>query len=165
MSWRVELRILSWYSISILWLNLNTWVEHLDLTWILESRILTWIESWQVEYLTRTQVLNLTQSVYERLSLTRLESWHFLSLNLIKQNYLSSATSAKSWDICSRIILRTRSILLHFMHSFFVYMKSSFWRIKRMRKCLSRIMRQKTKDFHQRCDERCVNFFNNKHVK
>ncbi len=53
MSWRVESRISSRYLISILWLDLNTWVEHLDLTWILESRILTWIESWRVEYSTR----------------------------------------------------------------------------------------------------------------
>jgi len=34
-----------------------------------------------------------------------------------------------------------------------------------MRKCLSRIARQKTRDFHQRRDEKCVNFFNNEHVK
>jgi len=26
-------------------------------------------------------------------------------------------------------------------------------------------MRQKTSDFHQRSDERCVNFFNNKQLK
>jgi len=45
-------------------------------------------------------------------------------------------------------------------------MRLSFQRIKRMRKCLlSKITRQKTKDFHQRCNEKDVNFFNNEHVK
>jgi len=45
-------------------------------------------------------------------------------------------------------------------------MKSLFQRIKRMRKCLlSKIARQKTRDFHQRCNEKDVNFFNDEHVK
>jgi len=45
-------------------------------------------------------------------------------------------------------------------------MKLSFQRIRRMRKCLlSKIARQKTRDFHQRRDEKDVNFFNDKHVK
>jgi len=45
-------------------------------------------------------------------------------------------------------------------------MKSSFQRIKRMRKCLlSKIIRQKTRNFYQRCNEKCVNFFNDEHVK
>ena len=78
----------------------------------------------------------------------------FLSLSLIERNRLSSATSARSRVTCSRIALRTRLTFLHLKLSLFVYMKSSFRRIKRMRKCLlSRIARQKTSDFHQRRDE------------
>ena len=64
MSWRVESKISSRYSISILWLNLNIQVEHLDLTQILELRILTWIESWWVENSTQSRWLDLTRSVY-----------------------------------------------------------------------------------------------------
>jgi len=64
MFWRVESKISSRYSISTLWFNLNTWVKHLDSTQILESRILTWIESWRVKYLTWTQVLDLMWLVY-----------------------------------------------------------------------------------------------------
>jgi len=90
----------------------------------------------------------------------------FLTLLLSQQDHQLSATSARSLIICSRIILSwTRLILLHLVHSSFVYMRSSFRRIKRMRKCLSRIARQKTRDFHQRRDERCVNFFNDEHVR
>ncbi len=73
--------------------------------------------------------------------------------------------TCKHQIICSRIAFRTRSILWSFEFSHFNYMKSSFQKIERMRKYLSKRMRQKTSDFHQRHDERCVNFFNNKHVK
>jgi len=45
-------------------------------------------------------------------------------------------------------------------------MKLSFQRMRRMRKCLlSKIARQKTSDFHQKCSEKDVNFFNDEHVK
>ncbi len=64
MSWWIESKISSRYSISILWLNLNTQVKHLDLTQILESRILTWIESWRVENSTWSRWLDSTRSVY-----------------------------------------------------------------------------------------------------
>ncbi len=87
-------------------------------------------------------------------------------LSLSHSDHLLSVISARSQITYSRIILRTRSILLHLVHSFLVYMKSSFRKIKRMRKCLLlKIARQKTRDFHQRCDEKDVNFFNNKHVR
>ncbi len=69
MSWRAELKIPNQYSISILWLNLNTQVEHLNLTWILKSRILTWIKSWRVENSTRPQWLDSTRLVYWSFSL------------------------------------------------------------------------------------------------
>ncbi len=90
---------------------------------------------------------------------------HFLSLS--QSNRLSSAISARLQITYSRTALKTRSTLRHLVHSFFVYMKSSFRRIKRRRKCLllRRIARQKTRDFHQRRNERCVNFFNDKHVR
>jgi len=45
-------------------------------------------------------------------------------------------------------------------------MRSSFQKTRRMRKCfLSKIVRQKTSDFHQRCNEKDVNFFHDEHVK
>ncbi len=90
-----------------------------------------------------------------------------LSLSLSQQDRLSSAILARFRVICSKIALRTRSTSWHLVHSPLIYMKSSFRRIKRMRKCLllRRIARQKTRDFHQRRDERCVNFFNDEHVR
>ncbi len=64
MSWWVKSRISSQYLILIFWFNLNTWIKSSDSTQILELRILTWIKSWRVKYLTWTQVLDLTRSVY-----------------------------------------------------------------------------------------------------
>ena len=88
----------------------------------------------------------------------------FLSLN--QQDHQLSATSARSLIICQRTAFKTKLILLLLELSLLIYMKSSFRRIKRMRKCLLlKIMRQKTRDFHQKHDERCVNFFNDKHVR
>ena len=87
-------------------------------------------------------------------------------LFLSQQDHQLSVTFARLSIICSRIVLRTRLTLLLLKLSSFIYMKSSFRRIKRMRKCfLSKITRQKTKDFHQRRDEKDVNFFNDEHVK
>ncbi len=64
MSWRVKSKISNQYSISTLWLDLNTQTEHLDSTQILKSRILTWIKSWRVKNSTRSRWLDSMWSVY-----------------------------------------------------------------------------------------------------
>ena len=49
MSWRVESKISNWYSISIFWLNSNTWVKNSDSNQVLTSQVLdlnssTWLD-------------------------------------------------------------------------------------------------------------------------
>jgi len=96
---------------------LNTWVEHLDSTQILESRILTWIESWQIKYSTQTQVLNLTRSVYKKLVIflkviKKIKIISLCKLNeiLSKENYFE-----RSFLIDTHLIFQKQSFSLHFL--------------------------------------------------
>ncbi len=118
MSWRVKSEISNRYLISTLWLNLNTWVEHLDSTWILESRILTQIESWRVENSTRSQWLNSSWSVYKQ----RLEKKNKIAYALVawskkkkKQSYYNSqsmklnATRKILMNACDKTVQQSKA--------------------------------------------------------
>ncbi len=85
--------------------------------------------------------------------------------NLNDQECQSSASTAKYRVIFQRTALSWRLVLQHLMHSFLVSMRSSCRKKRRNYLQRNRRMRQKTSDFHQRRDERCVNFFNNEQLK
>ncbi len=89
----------------------------------------------------------------------------FSLLNLNDQECQSSASTAKYWVIFQRIALSWRLVLRHLMHSSLVSMRSSCWKMRRNYLQRNRRMRQKTSDFHQRRDEKCVNFFNNEQLR
>ncbi len=67
--------------------------------------------------------------------------------------------------IFQRTALIWRLVLRHLMHSSLASMRSSCRKKRRNYLQRNRRMRQKTSDFHQRRDERCVNFFNNEQLK
>ncbi len=70
-----------------------------------------------------------------------------------------------SFVIIQRTALSWRLVLQHLVHSPLVSMRSSCRKKRRNYLQRNRRMRQKTSDFHQRRDERRVNFFNNEQLK
>ncbi len=85
----------------------------------------------------------------------------FSLLNLNDQECQSSASTAKHQVIFQKTAFSWRLVLQHLVHSSLISMRSSCWKKRRNYLQRNQRMRQKTSDFHQRRDERYVNFFNN----
>ena len=117
MSWRVGSGISNRYSISILWFDPNTWVEHLDSTRILESRILTRIGSWRVENSVRPRWSGPTRPVYVQ------KSDHVIlmndeSLTEKVKKLLSMIFIQNSWSInCIKRKFHIAEMKMFFMHT------------------------------------------------
>ncbi len=113
----------------------------------------------------KKNVLFLRQHQLQPQLLAMFNSLLFSFLNLNDQECQSSASTAKYRIIFQRTALSWRLVLQHLMHSSLVSMRSSCQKKRRNYLQRNRRMRQKTSDFHQRCDERCVNFFNNEQLR
>jgi len=90
--------------------------------------------------------------------LTIFNSLLFSFLNLNDQECQSSASTAKYWIIFQRTALSWRLVLWHLVHSLLVSMRSSCQKKRRNYLQRNQRTRQKTSDFHQRRDEKCVKY-------